>query len=255
MLKQVINNLLSSMDLRVINLKYRFSAFENRDSALSLGFDHILSDYILHRSNGDDLNFIQIGAYDGIMHDPLRKYLEKFDWKGIMVEPQPVPYSKLQDLYSDRKEIILLNCVINNSPEQIPMYVIDDAAPLPEWMKGSASFYKQHLLKYKDEFPALEHYIKQVEVNGIGVEQLLDINHKQFIDLLLIDTEGYDGKILESFIFNKVKPAIIRFECKNLVKDELGKLLELLTGSGYKIAYDGGQEVAEDIIAVLDKHD
>jgi len=253
--KRIINNLLSLVGVKVINLKYRLSAFENKDFVLSLGFDHVLSDYILHHSNVNSINFIQIGAYDGIMHDPLRKYLEKFRWVGTMVEPQPVPFSKLRDLYSERKEITLLNCVINNSTEHTLMYIIDDAAPLPEWMKGSASFYRQHLLKYKDQFPGVETYIKEVSVSSISVEQLLKINQNKFIDILLIDTEGYDGSILEYFISKKVKPAIIRFECKNLWQHDLENLLNQLKSSGYKIAYDGGQNVAEDIIAVLDKHD
>ena len=39
--------------------------------------------------------FVQIGAHDGIMHDPLHKFLSKNEWSGILVEPQKDAFSLL----------------------------------------------------------------------------------------------------------------------------------------------------------------
>jgi hypothetical protein len=36
-----------------------------------------------------DFFFIQIGANNGMTGDPIRKYILKYHWRGILVEPQP----------------------------------------------------------------------------------------------------------------------------------------------------------------------
>jgi|SRR5438034_11665604 len=54
-----------------------------------------LADVICRRmfECGPELTFIQIGTFDGITKDPLYKYIERYGWRGIMVEPQPRPAS------------------------------------------------------------------------------------------------------------------------------------------------------------------
>ncbi len=36
-----------------------------------------------------DAQFIQVGANDGALHDPLRRELIRRNWRGIMIEPVP----------------------------------------------------------------------------------------------------------------------------------------------------------------------
>ena len=66
------------------------------------------------------------------------------------------------------------------------------------------------------------------------------------IDLLQIDTEGYDGELIKLFPFDLFKPSIIHFESKHLNKEELEIVLEHLLSNGYFIARDK----AEDMIAI-----
>lgn len=47
---------------------------------------------------GPELTFVQVGVFDGITHDPLRKYIEKFGWRGILMEPQSKAAQRLRDL-------------------------------------------------------------------------------------------------------------------------------------------------------------
>ena len=32
--------------------------------------------------------FVQVGAHDGVMHDPLREFILKNKWNGLLIEPQ-----------------------------------------------------------------------------------------------------------------------------------------------------------------------
>ena len=41
------------------------------------------------------LSFIQVGANDGVYGDPLRSYVRRFGWKGILVEPQQDVFERL----------------------------------------------------------------------------------------------------------------------------------------------------------------
>jgi len=57
---------------------------------------------------GPDLAFIQIGAFDGMTADPLRKYIEKYGWRGVLVEPQARAANKLRELYAGSHRIVIL---------------------------------------------------------------------------------------------------------------------------------------------------
>ena len=79
-----------------------------------------------------------------------------------------------------------------------------------------------------------------------------DVEH---IDLLQIDTEGYDAEIIKSIDFSKIKPSIIRFE-HNL---EAGKmdttaftdLTDLMHQHGYDIILETQDATAYQLDAVL----
>jgi hypothetical protein len=50
-----------------------------------------LDDVICRRmlGYGHEFTFIQVGAFDGITTDPLHKYITRYGWRGILMEPQP----------------------------------------------------------------------------------------------------------------------------------------------------------------------
>ena len=67
------------------------------------------------------------------------------------------------------------------------------------------------------------------------------------LDLLQIDAEGADGYLLSMFPFERVKPAIIQWEVKNMTRAQQEGALDLLGAHGYLVARSGG----EDMLAVL----
>src|SRR5580692_5233133 len=56
---------------------------------------------------GRELTFIQVGAFDGITRDPLRKYIDKCGWRGVLVEPQGRAASQLRELYSRNDRVVI----------------------------------------------------------------------------------------------------------------------------------------------------
>ena len=55
------------------------------------------------------------------------------------------------------------------------------------------------------------------------------------VDLLLIDTEGHDYKVLASATLKNIKPWIIGLEHCHLTDDELRLTFKLLKREGYRI--------------------
>ena len=73
---------------------------------------------------------------------------------------------------------------------------------------GITSFNKKHLLNHgvrkKD--------IVKEKVNTISIKDLISKHSIKNLDLLLIDTEGYDAKIVEDFLINSTLRPYIIFE-------------------------------------------
>src|ERR1700677_3287835 len=63
-------------------------------------FDDVICRHMF--AHGEGCVFIQVGAYDGLSTDPLRKYIARCPWSGVMLEPQPRPAERLRELYADR---------------------------------------------------------------------------------------------------------------------------------------------------------
>src|SRR3989442_714337 len=46
-----------------------------------------------------DFFVLQIGACDGVMADPIHKWIKKYKWQGILVEPQKKEFERLKISY------------------------------------------------------------------------------------------------------------------------------------------------------------
>jgi len=73
------------------------------------------------------INFIQVGANDGITNDPLRPYIAEGDFQGIMVEPTVGMYAKLSRLYGNDPKKCLYRAAF---------------APRGKCVDGTITFYK-----------------------------------------------------------------------------------------------------------------
>ena len=55
-------------------------------------------------------SFVCIGANDGLKNDPIAGLAEKYGWRGIMVEPQPRNFARLEHNFCGNQRIDLENC-------------------------------------------------------------------------------------------------------------------------------------------------
>ena len=88
-------------------------------------------------------------------------------------------------------------------------------------------------MKHKDKMPDIEKHITKDKIRCLTLTSLLNNHHVKKIDLLIIDTEGYDYQILKQIPFDKIKPKIIIFEDRHLPLHQKEYCKELLIKNGY----------------------
>ncbi len=153
-----------------------------------------------NKTNG---NYIEIGASDGIALSNSYLLEKKFNWTGVLVEPDPCWNKSLKN---NRKKSILLNdCAWSNSGEKKTFYSSDikELSTIEEFrFSDKLNFYARNKKGFKID------NVNTISLNDICLKYFLD---KQ-IDYISIDTEGSEYKILETFDFSFYKVGVFTVE-------------------------------------------
>lgn len=187
------------------------------------------------------INFIQIGANDGSLLDPLYQFNidNKDKVSGFVIEPLPDLFEKLTQNYESIPTIIPVNIAIHNFKDKMKMYRVDPnkISKSNIFASGIASFDPEFYKKSKlgiNQDDIIEQTVVCKSFNDFIQDNSIDT-----IDLLQIDTEGYDAEIIYSIDFDVVKPRIIRFEHGIrdgvMTHDDFIKLCNYLNNYGYQI--------------------
>lgn len=207
----------------------------SRQADLEVTLETIVSEYLRTHAN---IFFLQVGAFDGVLADPLYPLVSRYGLSGVLIEPQREFFIKLRANYSqfDESRFTFVNAAIAEHDGTVPLYRIASRACGPEWLHGIASFDREILMRHRATIPELETFVETENVRCLTFPTLFaefGINH---VDLLQIDAEGYDSVILHLFDIPTRKPAIVRFEHKHLTTQNYKSCLAVLINQGYKIA-------------------
>jgi FkbM family methyltransferase len=187
--------------------------------------------------------FVQIGAYDGLKSDPIQACVRERSWSGILVEPQPDAFERLKRNYANIPNLTFENVAIAGCEGTLPLYRLRDeyAHLFHDDHRTLSSFDREHVTKHLTERVDAGHALESLQVKCITLSNLLAKHGVKTIDLLQIDTEGYDFEIIKTIDFRETKPQIIRFEHAHLGPAEKGECIQLLLSHGYRVvtgAYD-----------------
>ena len=181
------------------------------------------------------MTFLQIGAFDGVGEDDLRELVTKYNLRGVMVEPQPAAFARLQETYRNHRQVTLLQAAIAETEGTRDLYCHRSHASM------AASFDRQHLRKHG----IADQDIVARSVPCHTVESALRVAGLENVDLMQIDAEGYDWTIMRSIDFTHVRPRILRFEYRHMVDSDADACLNHLASHGYRFILE-----SKDIIAV-----
>jgi len=57
--------------------------------------------------------FLQVGANDGLMDDPIHFLVRKYGWRDVLLEPDPQLFERLKENYSGVDGPILVNAALS----------------------------------------------------------------------------------------------------------------------------------------------
>jgi len=198
----------------------------------------------LRRTRGP-LTFLQVGANDGVRADPLHHLVLTHGLTGVLVEPLPDMFERLQQNYADVPGLAFEQCAVAPEEGTVTLYRIAEGAPLPDWVQGMASFQRSHLEKFGYKFKDIRRYIEPIKVPCRPLPAIIRDHGLSDVDLLQVDTEGYDCTIVLSALEAGLRPSVIEYEFAHAPVDQQARCQRALVDSGYRLV-----EVGQDMIAV-----
>jgi FkbM family methyltransferase len=189
--------------------------------------------------------FVKVGANDGVTEDPICSMLRAdARYRGILIEPVYYLFQKLKKNYSDAARFTCENVAVADKAGYKRFYFVDERANqfvpnLPLWYDQLGSFNRDHILRHLDG--ALKPYIIETDIECVCLRDVLRRNGANKIDLLHIDTEGYDYQVLRQVDFLECAPKVILLEHRHLSKGDRKSTVTLLKQNRYR-TYDCGSD-------------
>jgi FkbM family methyltransferase len=186
--------------------------------------------------------FVQVGANDGIVADPLRPLILKFGLRGLLIEPQSDQFAELIKNYSGSPQLLFENCAVGDRDGECVMYRIRDSAPHSGPVSCLTSFSKAAVLSQPN---VRTEHIEEFVVSLKTFRSLMTTFKIDDVSLLQVDAEGLDFEIVKLAFAAGIRPDIINFEFALLPYHERVECHNVLRINGYQFL-----EIGMDMIAV-----
>jgi FkbM family methyltransferase len=183
---------------------------------------------------------IQVGANDGVRDDFLNKCLNK-SISIIFVEPIPSAFERLKYNYRNYKKAIFLNKAADTKKTKKKIFSINPKFSNhyengykdgdKEWLSVLASFEKKHLKNHGIK----EKHIISKNISTLTFKEIIQKYNFFNLDLIVIDTEGFDAILVMNFLKTINSRPIIVFEHLHISRNNLESVLKILNKNNYSI--------------------
>jgi FkbM family methyltransferase len=187
-----------------------------------------------------DIFFLQIGAHDGLSFDPIHEYVRQYHWRGLLVEPQPVVFAKLKENYAGEPQLLFENSAVALQDGTLDLHVFA-GANATDHASMLASTRKHYLQLNGDQHRGT---LEKITVPALSLDSLLKKHGVGRVNLLQIDTEGFDFEIIKMVDFRRIKPEIIHFENNFLNRRQKSECSRILGDAGYALLNLGIDTIA-----------
>ncbi len=179
---------------------------------------------------------VQIGACDGTHCDPIHDFLKTGKARAVLLEPMPYTFARLQEAYAGVPNLSILQAAVFHHDTTVTIYGVKRDSPSfqrPDAML-LASFNRNNLVN--GGIPAED--LQAYEVPALSLATLYQQEGIREVDLLQIDTEGFDAEVVKMALNLAPLPAAINFEKKLLGVGQLAEIYRLLRAKGYLFLHD-----------------
>ena len=202
------------------NIYLKHKHFIKKKSYSMDGEDIFIVEYFRKKNNGF---YIDVGCFHPI-HRNNTYLLHKKGWSGINIDIHQFSIDLFNYL---RPDDVNLNCAISNKNEVTEMFYQKELSQISTIEKQQAKI-------------AFQGNIKKSKIQSLTLDALLEkINFTdKKLDLLDIDVEGADLKVLKGFNIEKFKPELICVEIheKDIKNSEIYKYL---SNFSYELVWSG----------------
>jgi FkbM family methyltransferase len=220
-------NLSARQKSNIRNIAYRLGGYKRRPVEV------LVEDVVL---NDGARTFLQIGANDGYLSDPLNLAIFRHKLTGTFVEPQSNYFRELQKTYRNFPGMEFLQCAIAAEKGAMTMYTLDcSGGRLPGWAHGVGTLSQEQIRKFGDQIENIESYIRSDEVQCITVAELLDRAAHRDPDIIVVDAEGFDHLILSQFDFARLSTRLVIYETESMAKADAADLARKLEQGGFAL--------------------
>ena len=202
------------------NIYFKHKYFLKKNSYSMDGEDLFITNYFKDKNNGF---YIDVGCYHPI-HRNNTFLLHKMGWKGINIDIHKFSIDLFNYL---RPQDYNYNFAVSNKNELLEMYFQKHLSQISTIQSERA----------KEVFQG---DIKKSKIDAFTLDSVLQKTGKNKIkiDLLDIDVEGADFKVLEGFSIEKYKPELICIEIHDK-EIEHSSIFKYLKNFNYELVWSG----------------
>jgi FkbM family methyltransferase len=187
--------------------------------------------------------FVEVGSNDGDSFDHLRSHILQRRWRGVMVEPIPHVFDRLQRNYAANERIALEHAAVSSNDGMVSAYYLAplraaEGGTMPHWYDAVASLSRDMVLAQGASIPGVEQRLREVEVPALTFDSLCRKHGIEQLDLLVVDTEGHDFEVLSGVDFAALRPRLVVYEHLHLGEQRAG-CRALLGRAGYEVMEEG----------------
>ena len=240
LLKRLLNWLLQLTPLQVVfRWEYRRLVSEHDIlSGISKVSPRLIADSIdtIHCLAGrETVRVLQIGANDGAQNDFMQDIYKKNFIEAVLVEPQRMVFEQLCLKYPSNPRIKTVNFAITSNGEELKLFRLPQNVGTVK-TDVLASFDRRYIESWRRRL-GLDCEIEEEVVRGTTIKELLRLTSWDSVDVIIIDTEGYDYEIVKTLPSLQAQPFLLVFEHINLQQDDKLASIKFVQDMGYSVIW------------------
>lgn len=181
-----------------------------------------------------DFFFVQVGANDGERADDLRPLVLRYHLRGLLIEPLPDMYERLQANYASEPQLEFANAAATREDGPVSLFRYSSDAPVGDSAHGMASFDESKIRRLAKDWGLDDRFVEEVRVRGATLRSLLDEHGVEAVSLLMVDTEGFDLEVIRMALECGLRPTLVKYEFAWLSLEDRKESCRLLAAHGYQ---------------------
>lgn len=200
--------------------------------------------------------FVQVGAHDGTQLDPLRDEILRRRWTGVLVEPVPYVFARLQRNYAGVDRVRFENAAVADVDGEREFHFLrerTDGDDVWRWYDALGSFRREVLLSHTAQVPDIAERVTSAPMPCLTFDTLCAKHGLDHVDLVQIDTEGYDYEVVKLIDLDRLGVQVVMYENLHLDGATRGACERHLLDHGFELMSDGMDTLAVRT-ATIDGH-